>query len=38
VKFTFEVEFRLQTLSPVTAATNRTTQIQPGTDGNRETR
>jgi hypothetical protein len=25
VKFTFEVEFRLQTLSPVTAATNRTT-------------
>src|SRR5690348_15466230 len=38
VKFTFEVEFRLHTFSPVTAATKATTQIQPGTDGNRETR
>ena len=37
VKFTFAVEFRLHTFSPVMKATNTTTQIHPGTDGNRET-
>src|SRR5262245_3762736 len=36
-KFTFEVELRLHTLSAVIAATNVTTQIQPGTAGNSET-
>src|SRR5215470_5097535 len=37
VKLTFAVEFRLHTLSPVMKATNATTQIHPGTDGNSET-
>jgi hypothetical protein len=36
VKLTLAVEFRLHTLSPVMNATNATTQIHPGTDGNRD--